>query len=71
MASFTSVAGKAAEHDIRIEAAVINGSLGALLYLDGEVDHSLSIGIDDEKIAAIYLVRKPDKLRYAPAKSRQ
>lgn len=63
---FVSIAGKAAGHDIRIEPAVINGSAGALLYIDGELDHSLSIGIDGEKIAAIYLVRNPDKLRHAP-----
>jgi RNA polymerase sigma-70 factor, ECF subfamily len=64
---FISVAGKAKAigQDIRIEPAMINGGIGALLYLDGELDHSVSIGIDGEKIAAIYLVRNPDKLRYA------
>ena len=55
-----------AGHDVRIEPAMINGSVGALLYLDGELDHTISIGIDGEKIAAIYLVRNPDKLRHAP-----
>jgi RNA polymerase sigma-70 factor (ECF subfamily) len=45
----------------------INGSAGALLYLDGEADHTASIAIDGEKIAAIYIVRNPDKLRHAPA----
>ena len=65
---FISVAGKAKAtgQDIRIESAMINGSVGALLYMDGELDHSLSISTDGEKIAAIYLVRNPDKLRYAP-----
>ena len=67
---FISVAGKAAARDIRIEAAVINGSAGALLYMDGELDHSLSISIDGERIAAIYLVRNPDKLRHAPGQPR-
>jgi RNA polymerase sigma-70 factor (ECF subfamily) len=67
---FISLAGKNAGHDIRVEPAMINGSIGALLYLDGELDHSLSVSIDGEKIAAIYLVRNPDKLRYAPAQSR-
>lgn len=67
---FISVAGKAAGRDIRIEAAVINGSAGALLYMDGELDHSLSISIDGERIAAIYLVRNPDKLRHAPGQPR-
>src|SRR5579872_4435282 len=65
---FISVAGKAKAtgQDIRIEPATINGGIGALLYLDGELDHSLSIGIDGGKIAAIYLVRNPDKLRHVP-----
>lgn len=67
---FISVAGKAAARDIRIEAAVINGSAGALLYMDSELDHSLSISIDGERIAAIYLVRNPDKLRHAPGQPR-
>ena len=64
---FISLAAKGgAGHDVRIEPAMINGSVGALLYLDGELDHTISIGIDGEKIAAIYLVRNPDKLRHAP-----
>jgi RNA polymerase sigma-70 factor (ECF subfamily) len=64
---FIGVAGKNAHHDIRIEPAMINGSIGALLYLDGELDHTLSVSSDGEKIAAVYLVRNPDKLRYAPS----
>ena len=40
---FIGIAGKNASRDIRIEPAVINGSIGALLYVDGELDHSLSI----------------------------
>jgi RNA polymerase sigma-70 factor (ECF subfamily) len=62
---FIGVAGKNAHRDIRIEPAMINGSIGALLYLDGELDHTLSVSSDGEKIAAVYLVRNPDKLRYA------
>jgi RNA polymerase sigma-70 factor, ECF subfamily len=64
---FIGLAGKAVGRDVHIEPAVINGSIGALLYLDGELDHSISISVDGEKIAAIYLVRNPDKLRRAPA----
>lgn len=62
---FIGVAGKNAHRDIRIEPAMINGSIGALLYLDGELDHTLIVSSDGEKIAAVYLVRNPDKLRYA------
>ena len=63
---FIGIAAKNAGHDIRIEPAMINGAFGALLYLDDELDHTLSMAISGEKIAAIYIVRNPDKLRYAP-----
>jgi RNA polymerase sigma-70 factor, ECF subfamily len=61
---FIGVTAKNAGHDIRIEPAVINGAFGALLYLDGELDHAVSMAIDGERIAAIYVVRNPDKLRH-------
>jgi len=64
---FIGLAGKTAGHDVRIAPAVINGAVGALLYLDGELDLTLSMAIDGEKIAAIYVVRNPDKLRHLPA----
>jgi RNA polymerase sigma-70 factor (ECF subfamily) len=63
---FIGLAAKNAGHDIRIEPAMINGAFGALLYLDGELDHTMSMAIDGEKIAAIYIVRNPDKLRHLP-----
>jgi RNA polymerase sigma-70 factor, ECF subfamily len=63
---FIGLAGKTAGHDVRIAPAVINGAVGALLYLDGELDLTLSMAIDGEKIAAIYVVRNPDKLRHLP-----
>jgi RNA polymerase sigma-70 factor, ECF subfamily len=64
---FISLAAKNAGRNIRIEPAMINGTVGALLYQDGEIDHSLSMAIDGERIAAIYIVRNPDKLRHVPA----
>ena len=64
---FIGLAGKIAGLDVRIQPAVINGAVGALLYLDGELDLTLSMAIDGEKIAAIYIVRNPDKLRHLPA----
>jgi RNA polymerase sigma-70 factor (ECF subfamily) len=60
------IAGKNAGIDIRIVPMQINGRAGALLYMEGEVDSTLSVAIDGEKIAAIYFVRNPDKLRHAP-----
>ena len=62
---FIGIAAKNAGHDVRIEPAMINGAFGALLYLDGELDHTMSMAISGDKIAAIYIVRNPDKLRHA------
>jgi RNA polymerase sigma-70 factor, ECF subfamily len=60
------IAGKNAGANLRMVPMLINGIAGALLYMDGEIDSTLSMAIDGEKIAAIYLVRNPDKLRHAP-----
>lgn len=63
---FIGIAAKNAAHEIRIEPALINGAAGTLLYLDGELDSTMSMAISGDKIAAIYIVRNPDKLRHAP-----
>jgi RNA polymerase sigma-70 factor (ECF subfamily) len=68
---FIGLAAKNAGHEIRVEPAMINGAIGALLYLDGELDHTMSMAISGEKIAAIYIVRNPDKLRHLPAAAAQ
>jgi RNA polymerase sigma-70 factor (ECF subfamily) len=60
------IGSKNAGRDIRAEPTTINGSTGVLVYLEGEVDHTLSLAIDCEKIVAIYIVRNPDKLRSVP-----
>ena len=60
------IAGKNAGRDIRMVPMTINGAAGALLYMDGEIDLTLSVAIDGDTIAAIYLVRNPDKLRHVP-----
>ena len=67
---FIGLAQKNAGRDVRVEPAMINGAFGALVYLDGEFDHTFSMAIDGERIAAIYLVRNPDKLRHLPSASR-
>ena len=61
---FIGLAAKNPGHDIRIEPAMINGAVGTLFYLDGELDHTMSMAISGDKIAAIYIVRNPDKLRH-------
>ena len=68
---FVSLAAKNADRNVRIEPVVINGILGALIYIDGKVDHSVSMAIDGERIAAIYIVRNPDKLRHVPDRINQ
>jgi RNA polymerase sigma-70 factor (ECF subfamily) len=68
---FVSLAAKNTDRNVRIEPAVINGILGALIYIDGKVDHSVSMAIDGEWIAAIYIVRNPDKLRHVPDRINQ
>ena len=65
-ADLIGLANKNIGHDLRIEPVTINGTVGALLYMDGEVDLALSMAIDGERIAAIYIVRNPDKLRHVP-----
>ncbi|WP_338827450.1 RNA polymerase sigma factor SigJ [Bradyrhizobium sp. 27S5] len=62
------IAGKNAGSEVRVEPMMVNGSAGALVLLDGEIDHTLSLAIDaaTNRIAAIYVVRNPDKLRHAP-----
>jgi RNA polymerase sigma-70 factor (ECF subfamily) len=67
---FIGLANKNAGRDISIKPTMINGTVGALVYADGELDHSLSMAIDRDRIAAIYIVRNPDKLRHAPASAR-
>jgi RNA polymerase sigma-70 factor, ECF subfamily len=63
---FIGVRNKNAGRDVRVVPMMINGAAGALVYLDAEVDFTASIAIDGDRIAAIYLVRNPDKLRHAP-----
>jgi RNA polymerase sigma-70 factor (ECF subfamily) len=63
---FISLAAKNADRDVHIEPTLINGTVGALIYMDAEVDHSVSMAIDGDRIAAIYIVRNPDKLRHVP-----
>ncbi len=42
--------------------AEINGAPGFVVYVDGELDHTFSIDVQDDRIAAIYVVRNPEKL---------
>lgn len=48
--------------EIEIRTASLNGAMSLLIYLDGVFDQTLSIQVCDGRIAAIYLVRNPEKL---------
>jgi len=65
---FAGLAAKLAANgdDVRFAPASVNGKTGALVYLNGELDLVISCAIDGERIAALYAVRNPDKLRGAP-----
>jgi RNA polymerase sigma-70 factor (ECF subfamily) len=45
-----------------VQVGAINGAPGLLLRIDGLLDSALVIGPDEDRIAAIYLVRNPAKL---------
>lgn len=49
---------------LRLVPASVNGALGALVVMNGELDQVLSCAIRGERIAALYVVRNPDKLRW-------
>ncbi|MCY0910354.1 RNA polymerase sigma factor SigJ [Massilia antarctica] len=44
------------------EHAIINGQHGLLRLVDGRLDSTMSFDTEDGRIAAIYVVRNPDKL---------
>jgi RNA polymerase sigma-70 factor (ECF subfamily) len=49
----------------RTEPAMVNGRPGALLYYDDVLDTVATVEIEGDRIAAVYLVRNPDKVRTA------
>ncbi len=54
---------------LQYRAATINGEPGILRYVDGTLESAQSMVIDAQRIAAIYVVRNPEKLaRVAPAR---
>jgi len=64
---FAGIAGKNAGRAIRLVPTMINGTAGAIVYMDDEIDHALSLAVEGEKITTVYLVRNPDKLRHVAA----
>ena len=56
---------------ISFEPATINGKTGMLIFLNGKLDQTVSCAIDGDRIAALYLVSNPDKLRWAQCPPQQ
>ena len=50
---------------VRIEPVLVNGRAGILGYVGDALDTVLTWDVVDDRIAAIYLVRNPDKVRAA------
>lgn len=65
---FEGVARKAREQGARTRFAFasINGEPGAVVYIDGALEQTMSFDIAGGRIVAIYVVRNPEKLRAAP-----
>jgi len=47
--------------------ALVNGEPGLLRYVDGKIESAQSFVVEDGRIAAVYVVRNPDKLGGVPA----
>ena len=51
------------DNAIRVELANINGDIGVLRYMHGELESAQSYVSDGQRIVRIYVQRNPDKLR--------
>ncbi len=52
---------------VSVLTAAINGGPGLIVHVDGRLDHTMAFSVDRAGvIAAIYVVRNPDKLRAVP-----
>ena len=51
-------------HDVELKTVWFNGSLGLIIMLKGKVITSYNFEIEDNKIAKIFTLRNPDKLKF-------
>lgn len=47
---------------ITMEPVLVNGHPALLMHLDGGIDGTMSISVEDDHITRLYYVRNPDKL---------
>jgi RNA polymerase sigma-70 factor (ECF subfamily) len=50
----------------QVEPSTINGDPGLIVSVDGAVDFAAAFEVEDDRVAAIWLVRNPDKLEHLP-----
>lgn len=65
---FIGLLAKTARNGAALSAAParINGTDALLLFLNGEMDQTLSLDVQDGRIAAVYCIRNPEKLSRIP-----
>jgi len=61
---FLGIATKVEYSSVSVLAGIINSRPGLLVFVDGELDLTVGIDGNGDRIEAIYLVRNPDKLQY-------
>jgi RNA polymerase sigma-70 factor (ECF subfamily) len=49
---------------ISVERATVNGDPGLIVTIDGSVDFVAAFEVDDGRVAAIWIIRNPDKLEH-------
>jgi RNA polymerase sigma-70 factor (ECF subfamily) len=62
----TNLARRAYEH-AEVTPVMVNGDPGLMVRLGGAVDLVAAFEVDDERVAAIWMVRNPDKLEHTAA----
>lgn len=60
--------GRRKEGEVRVEPRRVNGTLGALVLIDGEPDTLVGVDVADDRVIAVHLVREPGKVAAALAR---
>ena len=50
--------------DIQVRLTTINAEPGLLVFLNGNLEQSMTFEVADDRIRAVYIVRNPDKLKH-------
>ena len=53
-----------AENSITLEPVNVNGDVGVLMFIEGELEQLIILETDGTKISEAYIVRNPDKLNH-------